>query len=89
MRSQRPAVVLLCAGVLVLVVGYVAHVLAQPPYPASQDGVNALLWARMDSIAERQANIEGMFKIGLTAIMMNLGAHLFQIWNTRKERDKE
>ena len=89
MRSQRVAVVFLMIGVCVLVGGFVAHLLAQPPYPATQDGVNALLWARMDAIAERQANIEGMFKIGLTAIMMNLGAHLFQIWSTRKERDKE
>lgn len=88
MRSQKFAVVLLCSAMAVLVGGFVAHLLAQPPYPSTQDGVNALLWARMDAIAERQANIENMFKIGLTAIMMNLGAHLFQIWNT-KPRDKK
>ena len=89
MRSQRPAVMILWFAMAVMVAGFVVHVFAQPPYPSTQEGVNALMWARMEALADRQSNIESMLKIGLTAIMMNLGAHLFQIWNTRKERDKE
>lgn len=89
MRSHRPATILLCGAMWIMVAGFVVHALAQSgPMPFSQDGLNAMLFERMRAINDRQDNIEGMLKIGMTAIMMNLGAHLFTIWNTRAERKK-
>ena len=93
MRSQRPASIILWCAMSVMVAGFIVHGFAQGgPMPTSQDGLNAMLFERMRAINERQDNIEAMLKVGLTAIMMNLGAHLFSIWSMgkeRKERDKE
>ena len=92
MRSQKPAVLMLLAAAALMLGGFVGHLMAagqQPPYPATQDGINALLWAQMDALAARQSAIEGMLKVGLGAIFMNIGAHLFQIWTIRKPRDKD
>lgn len=89
MRSQRPAIVMLCVGIGLLTLGFVAHLFAQAPYPTTQDGLNAMILERMRAISERQDNVEGILKWIAGAIAANLGAHLFTIWSTRKGRDSD
>jgi hypothetical protein len=88
-RSQRPAILLLGAAVVLLIWGFVASLTAQNPYPSSQDGINSMMLERMHAISERQDALDTMVKYGLSAIMANLGAHLFQIWNMRQGRKDE
>lgn len=89
MRSQQPATVLISVAMGLLILGWAANLFSQSPTPVTQDGINAMLLERMHAITARQDELETMVKYGLSAIMANLGAHLFQIWTLRRPRGKD